>query len=396
MSVTSGKIAAGRSGRQSLEWKHFRPARMTRAESPDLSVEVRLGDDWDAVRWPSIAADPALEMSVFQSREFLETWMATIGRDRAVRPALTVVSDADARPVLYLPFAIETRLGVNLLRFMDAGVADLNVPIMARDRRLTETEFAAVWKKIRSLLPPVDVIDLPKMPEHLNGLRNPLTWLPHASGDACGHTVQLANLPEIHARAPVVRMRKKLRRQLQRLGEIGPTRFVNNPSQVELSRVVDGLLDLKRMQYLRTRGRDFLEAPGIRPFYRAMAAPNRLGRISDLSALMCGEDIASAHLGFIGRGRFYYVMPAYDTRHRALAPGYQLLDHLLSHCRDVGYEVFDLGEGEHRYKAKFMTHQVGLRTYQRAVTVAGMIYLQANRIRRSLDIQVPGFLGADG
>jgi hypothetical protein len=58
--------------------------------------------------------------------------------------------------------------------------------------------------------------------------------------------------------------------------------------------------------------------------------------------------------------------------------------------------VFDLGEGEHRYKAKFMTHQVGLRTYQRAVTVAGMIYLQANRIRRSLDIQVPGFLAADG
>jgi CelD/BcsL family acetyltransferase involved in cellulose biosynthesis len=149
------------------------------------------------------------------------------------------------------------------------------------------------------------------------------------------------------------------------------------------------------MQYLRTRGRDFLEAPGVRQFYRAMTTPDRLGRISDLSALICGEEIASAHLGFIGRGRFYYVMPAYDIRYRALAPGYQLLDHLLSQCRDDGYQVFDLGEGEHRYKEKFMTHQVRLRTHQRAVTVAGMIYLQANRIRRRLDIQVPGFLIAD-
>jgi CelD/BcsL family acetyltransferase involved in cellulose biosynthesis len=322
--------------------------------------------------------------------------MATIGRDRAVRPALAVVSDAAARPVLYLPFAIETRLGVNLLRFMDAGVADLNVPIMARDRRLSESEFAAVWRKIRSLLPPVDVIDLRKMPDHLNGLRNPLTYLPCASGHVLGHAVQLASLPEIHARAPVVRMRKKLRRQLERLGERGPTRFVYNPAQDQLPRMVDGLFDLKRMQYLRTRGRDFLESPGVRAFYHAMAAPDRLGRISDLSALTCGDEIVSAHLGFIGRDRFYYVMPAYDIRYRALAPGYQLLDHLLSHCRDAGYAVFDLGEGEHRYKAKFMTHQVGLRTHQRAVTVAGMIYLQANRIRRSLDMQVPGFLGADG
>ncbi len=377
-----------------MEWNRVRPAWMTRAESPGLSVEVREGADWDAVGWPSNTADPALEMSVFQSREFLETWMATIGRDRAVRPMLAVVSDADARPVLYLPFVIETRLGVNLLRFMDAGVSDLNVPIMARGRHLTETEFAGVWKKIRSLLPPLDVIDLRKMPDHLNGLHNPLTYLPCASGEVYGHAVALSHLPEIHARAPVVRMRKKLRRQFQRLGELAPTRFVSNPAR-ELPQVVDGLFDLKRMQYLRTRGRDFLEAPGIRAFYFAMAAPDRLGRISNLSALMCGEEIASAHLGFIGRDRFYYVMPAYDVRFRALAPGYLLLDHLMSQCRDDGYEVFDLGEGEHRYKEKFMTHQLRLRTYQHAVTVAGMIYLQANRIRRRLDLQMPGFLTAE-
>jgi hypothetical protein len=34
---------------------------------------------------------------------------------------------------------------------------------------------------------------------------------------------------------------------------------------------------------------------------------------------------------------------------------------------------------------------VPLRSYQRAVTFAGTLYLQANRIRRRLDIQVPEF-----
>jgi len=356
-----------------------------------MAVELFDGADWDAAKWPSIAADTGMEMSVFQSREFLEIWMRTIGRTRSVRPFLVVVYDRDARPVLYLPLVVEARLGVSLLRFMDAGVSDLNVPVMARDRSLTEVEFAAAWKKIRALIPPVDVIDLGKMPDHLNGLRNPLTFLPCDRGFESGHAVALSGLPEIHVRAPVVRMRKKLRRQLERLGEIGPARFVSNPSADGLRNTVDGLLDLKRMQYIRTRGRDFLEAPGICQFYREMADPRQLGGISHLSALTCGDELVSAHLGFTGRDRFYYVMPAYDTRYRALAPGYLLLDHLMTHCREAGYEVFDLGEGEHRYKEKLMTHRVPLRSYQRAVTVSGMVYLQANRIRRRFDLHVPEF-----
>jgi len=377
-----------------LERKYPRPALAARQGRSEIAVELFEGADWDAANWPSIAADPILEMSIFQAREFLEIWMRTIGRDRGVRPFLAVVVDGDTRPVLYLPLAIETRLGITLLRFMDAGVSDLNAPIMARDRGLTDGEFAVVWKEILSRMPPVDVIDLRKMPDHLNGLRNPLAHLAGDSGHDHGYAVLLSSLPEIHARAPIVRMRKKLRRRLQRLSELGPANFVSNPPAEALRRTVDGLLDLKRLQYIRTWGHDFLEMPGISRFYREMTEPERLGRISHLSALTCGDNLVSAHLGFTGRNRFYYVMPAYDIRYRALAPGYLLLDHLMTQCRDAGYEVFDLGDGEHPYKMNWMTHQVRLHTHQQAVTVAGMLYLQANRIRRRLDIKVPEFLAA--
>ena len=63
----------------------------------------------------------------------------------------------------------------------------------------------------------------------------------------------------------------------------------------------------------------------------------------------------------------------------------------MTQCREAGYEVFDLGEGEHSYKGKWVTDRVALRSYQRAVTFSGTLYLQANRIRRRLDIQVPEF-----
>jgi hypothetical protein len=106
-----------------LEWKFTRHIGAIRRGSCEVAVELFDGADWDAVNWPSIGAGPALEMSVFQAREFLETWMRTIGLDRRVRPVLAVVVDGDARPVLYLPLAIETKFGVTLLRFMDGGVS---------------------------------------------------------------------------------------------------------------------------------------------------------------------------------------------------------------------------------------------------------------------------------
>jgi CelD/BcsL family acetyltransferase involved in cellulose biosynthesis len=392
-SVMPALFTERESGRRKLGWKRTRPAWATRRVSSGVAVELFDGADWDAANWPSIAADPTLEMTIFQAREFLEIWMDTIGRDRGVRPFLAVVADVDGRPVLYLPLAIETRLGVTLLRFMDAGVSDLNAPILARDHRFAAGEFARVWKEILSRLPSVDVIDLRKMPDHLNGLPNPLIDLACDPDVDHSCSVLLTGLPEVQERASVVRMRKKLQRQYRRLTELGHTGFLSNPAGSVLRRTVDGLFDLKRMQYMRTSGHDFLEMPGINRFYRQMAEPERLGRISHLSALTCGDDLVSGHLGFTGRNRFYYVMPAYDTRYRALAPGHLLLEHLMTQCRDAGYEVFDFGD-ELTYKRKWMTHQVALRTYRRAVTVAGMLYMQANRIRRRLDIHVPEFLAA--
>jgi CelD/BcsL family acetyltransferase involved in cellulose biosynthesis len=317
-----------------------------------VAVEVLDGDQWDAARWPSNAADPALEMTVFQTREFLESWMRTIGRDRGARPYLAVAVDGSGRPVLYLPLAIETRFGLTFLRFMDAGVADLNAPVVNRERELTAGEFAAIWKDTIAQLPSIDVIDLRKMPDHLNGVHNPLTYLACDSDHGSGFLVSLSNLPEVHARGSIVRMHKKLRRQLQRLTERGRVDFTSNPQGGAMQRIIDGLLDLKRMQYLRTWGRDFLEMPGVKEFYRDMAGPGRLGRISDLSALTLDDNLVSAHLGFTLRSRFYYVMPAYDTQYRSLAPGYLLLDHLMRRFRDDGYDVFDLGEGAHAYKAQ--------------------------------------------
>jgi CelD/BcsL family acetyltransferase involved in cellulose biosynthesis len=353
-----------------------------------FTVELFDGEDLEAAGWPSIAAGPELSMFVYQSREFLEIWMASIGRARRARCFLVVVKDVAGHPVLYLPLVIETKFNNRILRFMDGGVADFNAPILTAGRELTRAEFQAIWSEILSLLPAIDLIDLKKIAGEVCETRNPLAYLDCRPYESSGHAIALAARPaDAASDSSLCRMRKKLARQHLRLGKLGSTQFIVTPSRPQLPALVDRLMELKREQYLRTTGRDFFATPGIRDFYARMAAPEQLGRISNLSALVCGDIVVSAHLGFVGRGRFYYVLPAFDTGYRPYAVGILLLDHLIERCSAERYTTFDLGEGDFSYKSKWATHQLPLLACEQAVTSIGALFGQARRVRHFAGIE---------
>lgn len=360
-----------------------RPAQIPRR----FDVELFDGRDFAAARWPSIAAGPELLMHTFQSREVLDVWTATIGRARKAQCFLIVVTNSDDKnPILYLPLAIETRFGMRILRFMDAGVVDLNAPILVAGQDLSRGEFLDVWGRILSLLPAIDVVDLQKMPGTVGGEHNPLTYLACRPYRFSGNTVDLGKWREVVARRSTARVHGKLRRHLRRLSEVSPTAFLMDPSGPQWREVMDRLTEVKRKQYLRTTARDFFAAPGVLDFYREIAAPERLGRISHLSALTCGGHIVAAHLGIIGRGRFYYILPAFDTEYRSFAVGLVLLKHLIEQCANQDYETFDLGEGDYPYKETWTTHHDLLWSYEHGLTSAGRIYGQLRRARRALHV----------
>jgi CelD/BcsL family acetyltransferase involved in cellulose biosynthesis len=354
-----------------------------RGRVTSFKVELFAGGNLAAADWPSIADDRDLRMYVFQSREFLDIWQDTIGKASCIEPYFIVVSDADGRPILYLPLTIETKFNVRLLRFMDCGVADYNAPILTADRTLSRQEFHDVWADVLSLLPSFDVIDLKKIASDVAGAVNPLAYLDCTPFGESGHSIVLTRLrDQTDTRRSIVRLRRKLQSCVKGLNQIGESRFIVNPAAAEAARVTERLFELKRRKYQRTSTPDFLAAPGVECFYREMMSPARLGKISHLSALTIGDAVAAAHLGFIGRGRFYYIFTAYDTafgRHRV---GHLLLQHLIDQSVTQDFATFDLGVGDDSYKNKWATHHLALHSHERAVTAAGRVYLQMRRVRR--------------
>ncbi len=354
-----------------------------RGRVTSFKVELVDGGNLAAADWPSIADDRDLRMYIFQSREFLDIWLDTIGKASRVEPCLVVVRDADRRPVLYLPLIIETKFNVRLLRFMDCGVADYNAPIVAADRTLSRQEFHDVWADVLALLPGFDVIDLKKIASDVAGAVNPLTYLDCTPFGDSGHAIALTRLrDQTDTRRAVVRLRRKLQTHAKGLSQIGEPRFIVNPDAAEAARVAERLLELKRQKFQRTSTPDFLSAPGVERFYREMMSPGRLGTIAHLSALTIGDTVASAHLGFIGRGRFYYIFPAYDTAFGRYRVGHLLMQRLIDQSVAQDFDTFDLGIGDASYKNKWATHHLALHSHERAATAAGRVYLQMRRVRR--------------
>jgi hypothetical protein len=53
-----------------------------------------------------------------------------------------------------------------------------------------------------------------------------------------------------------------------------------------------------------------------------------------------------------------------------------LLDHLMEHCAEHKFAVFDLGEGDSPHVRTWETHRLPLLSYEQGLTAAGLLYGQ--------------------
>ncbi len=356
--------------------------RQRHAANASLKVELFAAGGFADCDWPTIADGRDLKMYAFQSREFLDAWTRTIGEARGIEPYLLVVRNAGGEPALYLPLAIETEFNIRILRFMDCGVADYNAPIVKSACTLSRQEFKTLWTDALSLLPGFDVIDLKKIAGNVAGDVNPLTYLHCTPHGEDGHALLLKQTGAAADGGPSVSQRQKLDRDRRKLAELGALEFVVNPPDGLAVLVTEKLFALKRQKYVQTNVPDFLAGPGVADFYRRIVGAECIGKIGHLSALLIGDTMASAHIGYIGRGSFYYTLPAYDAAYARYRPGHLLLRELVDRSAQQGDTTFDFGFGDESYKQTWASHRLPLYDHEHAMTAAGRVYLRMRRIRR--------------
>lgn len=331
--------------------------------------------------WPSAATPGNEHCHIFQTREFVEAWMASFGLSPRLGAYFVVVRSAAGTPLMLLPLSLERRRGLSILSFIDQGQADYNAPILFEPApEWTEGWVRSLWSQILALLPPVDVVVFEKMPATVGPLANPLYLLAEGPDTASSHGNQLQRPwaeVERHLNSP-----KELRKKERGLARIAAPEFVVADEPRQRAWLLERLIEQKQRRFEDTRVPGFGENPAALLFLQAATGIFAQSGNLMLSALMVGEEAAAIQWGLVQNKVFYALVTSFaDGPLADFSCGRILNYRLIKWLHERDYAYFDQGFGDEAYKLLNTDTTTPLFRTETALTLAGSVSLATNGLR---------------
>ena len=311
--------------------------------------------------WPTAAGTGEAQCYVFQTREFVQAWLAAFGSDRSLTPLFVEIREKNGVLLMLLPLCLERRGGLTTLSFLDQGVADYNSAIMfpaaTAHPALSGRDF---WDALFAALPAFDIVTFDKLPEMVGPLPNPAFSLANTSSEAAAHGSTIAgDWPAVEAanfQSPK-EMRKK-QRQLERVGAVELV-VADTPQLRE--RLLERLVAQKQRRYEETRVAGFDEHPEQLDFLRQATTIFAASGQLMLCGLTVGDTITAVQWSLTLNGRLYALVTGYETGEWHKYSCGRVLNYLLLRWLfDRGFSYFDMGVGDEAYKLENATTTVPL------------------------------------
>ncbi len=335
--------------------------------------------------WPNSQDSGPASFFVFQGRDYLDAWRATIGQARGTTPLFIRIDDFSGSPLMLVPLGLERRHGLRVLSFLDGGVADYNAPVLFPGAGCLERPaFADLWRRIVHTLPPFDITSFDKIPPAVGEVANPFRFLAPKRCPYSGHFALLTGDWAAFSATRLPRV-KEHRRKRRRLAEHGDVRFVIAETAQERERALEAMIRQKSRRYLETRGVDGLNRAGYRSYFDTLTRRFAGTGEVHLSTLELDGVILAAHWGLISRDRFYCSMLSYEDHPLArYSPASLLIEDLIAWCYAAGVTIFDLGYGEAAWKDRLCEAVLPLSRGSQGHSIQGRAYIAAANLKGQL------------
>ncbi|WGS02290.1 GNAT family N-acetyltransferase [Bradyrhizobium sp. ISRA443] len=293
----------------------------------------------------------------YQRFDFLAAWQRQVGEREGLRPFIVVAHDAERRPLMLLPLAIESRWGARCASFMGGKHSTFNMALCDRDFAAiaTEADLATLIASIADRSR-VDALALHQQPLRWRDLPNPLALLPHqSSANGC----PLLVIEPGAAPADLISnsFRRRLKGKERKLQPLPGFRYYMATESADISRLLDWFFRLKPQRMAEQKLPNVFAEPGVEQFIRtACLTPLADGtrHIIDIHALECDEEIIAIFAGVADGHRFSMMFNTYTMSGNAkYSPGLILMRDIIDRHAAENYRAFDLGIGSDEYKRLF-------------------------------------------
>jgi CelD/BcsL family acetyltransferase involved in cellulose biosynthesis len=292
----------------------------------------------------------------YQRFDFLRPWQQLVGVREGLRPFIVIAFDRERRPLLLLPLALGQAHRIRIARFMGGKHATFNMALWDRDfaAQATRADLDALISAIRARSQ-ADVLALSQQPLTWGDLPNPMALLPRqASPNDCPLMTIEPGAP------PTARVSHSLRRRLKnkerKLKLLPGYRYRLATTDAEIKRLLDAFFRIKPQRMAEQKLPNVFAEPGVEDFVRnaCMTPLAGGGRVIDIHALECDDEVIAIFAGVAGGHRFSMMFNTYtisaNSRH---SPGLILIRDIVDHYAERGYCALDLGVGSDEYKRLF-------------------------------------------
>jgi CelD/BcsL family acetyltransferase involved in cellulose biosynthesis len=320
-------------------------------------ARIEVFDDFAAAEphWRALERARALA-TPYQNFDFLRLWHRHIGAGSGIEPFIVVAFNSAGTALFLWPFGCRRLAGLRVVEFLGGKHANFNTGIWHPDAagQIGADDLRGVIAHLRVR---ADLLVLINQPLTWAGTTNPMALLPWQSSANFGFSGALAKDFDalLYARTNAA-TRKKMRKKERTLASLGAVEFKMAQGSKDIRQTLDVFFKQKSLRMRSLGIGDVFATPDVRRFIEAAATePRDDGTpLIELYALKVNDIVVATMGGISGTGRFCAMFNSIAQGRFAIeSPGEQLIVHLVRHCCERGFDTFDLGIGDARYKNLF-------------------------------------------
>ena len=296
--------------------------------------------------WLDVAG--ALKHSTSQSPQWVEGWQRTANQD-------VIAITARRAGELGLVLVLEVVHGpLTIARFCGHTHANANFPAMsaafaAIDPAMLQIEVA---KAIRSLRQDIDLVELSRLLDSLDGMRNPFVSSGALQTDIALSLDIRAGFESVLAERSGQRKRKKMRQMNNRMKERGGWTIRTARERDDILAILQCFYHLKSKRLVESGVSDVFGRADVQAFFNdafTRSALNNDGQF-ELKVL----EVNGIHAAIVGctvrNNRITAEFGGISDADASLSPGDFLFFHLIEEACTRKLEVFSFGTGDESYK----------------------------------------------
>jgi CelD/BcsL family acetyltransferase involved in cellulose biosynthesis len=339
-------------------------------------------------------------VSPYQRYDLCAAWARHAAAGAGIEVKIGVVRDKSGRAVLILPFGIARNLGVAAAVYLGGAHFNVNMPLVDPAWTLDAKTAGAILDAYAGAVR-ADVLLLRNQPRIWQRVLHPFAGLPH---DLAPDDIRLVIIEDSYETYLACRLSRKMRSELKRkrikLSDAGAVTLERATSVEEVDLLLAAFIGQKSKRLVAQGLGDPFVLPGVKAFLResALAGLGGSGGM-EIHAMMVNGKPISVRAGISHGKHLSFMVQSFDTEHQLAkySPSEFLLNEVMAGASAKGFDSFDFGVGDGRFKQVWSNQMVPLFNIARPLTKKGRLYAGLMRLERAVTRSIkrnPGLFAA--